>query len=235
MRLLALSFLMIILTASIVYSQGTGSDKQAVNTTASSTNGRDTETAVVDVTNPVTGQTWMDRNLGASRVAASSTDSEAYGDLYQWGRAADGHQKRDSDTTSTLSRSDQPGHGNFILAHNEPNDWRSTQNDNLWQGINGVNNPCPSGYRLPTESEWDSERQSWARNDAIGALASPLKLPLTGVRRSTGSLFNVGSGGYYWSSTVTGSSTRYLLFSSNGAGMLTGSRVSGGSVRCIKD
>ncbi|WP_340105447.1 InlB B-repeat-containing protein [Rhodohalobacter sp. 8-1] len=30
---------------------------------------RDTEKEVVDVTNPATGQTWMYRNLGASRVA----------------------------------------------------------------------------------------------------------------------------------------------------------------------
>ncbi|SMN17648.1 hypothetical protein CRYPA_1272 [uncultured Candidatus Thioglobus sp.] len=28
---------------------------------------------------------WLDRNLGATQVAASSTDSAAYGDLYQWG------------------------------------------------------------------------------------------------------------------------------------------------------
>ena len=47
-----------------------------------------------------TGQVWMDRNLGASRVATSSTDSAAYGDLYQWGRGTDGHEKRTSSTTS---------------------------------------------------------------------------------------------------------------------------------------
>ena len=35
------------------------------------------------------GKVWMDQNLGASRVATSSTDTSAYGDLYQWGRAAD--------------------------------------------------------------------------------------------------------------------------------------------------
>ena len=70
------------------------------------------------VTNPVTGRTWMDRNLGASRVATGSTDAEAYGDLYQWGRAADGHQKRNSSTNTTQSSSDNPGHGNFIIFAN---------------------------------------------------------------------------------------------------------------------
>jgi hypothetical protein len=37
-------------------------------------------TAIVDVTNPTTGKTWMDRNLGATHVAASSFDANSYGD-----------------------------------------------------------------------------------------------------------------------------------------------------------
>ena len=41
-----------------------------------------------------TGKTWMDRNLGATQVATSSADTASYGDLYQWGRAADGHEKK---------------------------------------------------------------------------------------------------------------------------------------------
>ena len=46
------------------------------------------------------GQVWMNRNLGASRVAVSSTDTAAYGDLYQWGRLDDGHESRTSLTTT---------------------------------------------------------------------------------------------------------------------------------------
>ncbi len=107
-------------------------------------------TVIVDVTNPATGRIWMDRNLGATQVATSSTDTNSYGDLYQWGRRSDGHQCRTSPTTSTLSSIDQPAHGSFIVAPNSPYDWRSPQNNNLWQGVNGINNPCPSGYRFPT-------------------------------------------------------------------------------------
>ena len=189
------------------------------------------------VTNPATGRTWMDRNLGASRAATSSTDSQAYGDLYQWGRAADGHQRRNSSTTSTLSSSDQPGHGSFILSTSEANwDWRSPQNDNLWQGVNGTNNPCPPGYRLPTEAEWNAERNSWSSNNASGAFGSPLKLPMAGGRSgSGGSLSSVGSSGYYWSSTVSGSFARRLYFNSSYAGMSSYFRAGGLSVRCLKD
>ncbi|MFZ1451482.1 MAG: hypothetical protein WAT20_02205, partial [Ferruginibacter sp.] len=58
-----------------------------------------TSAGPTDVFNPITGKIWMDRNLGASRVATSSTDDLAYGDLYQWGRLTDGHQNRTSGTT----------------------------------------------------------------------------------------------------------------------------------------
>ena len=194
-------------------------------------------TAIVDVTNPATGKTWMDRNLGASRAAISSTDTAAYGDLYQWGRQADGHQCRTSPTTATLSSVDQPANGNFILPPSAPCDWRSSQNANLWQGVNGINNPCPSGYRIPAETELDAERLSWSSNNPAGAFASPLKLPLAGGRDwFSGSLFNVGTLGYYWNSTVSGTSSRSLrVGTSIGANMNNDFRARGITVRCIKN
>ena len=191
---------------------------------------------VGEVENPATGRTWMDRNVGASQVATSSTDEDAYGDLYQWGRATDGHQVKTSGTTTTLSSSDTPGHGDFITNSIGPYDWRSPQNDNLWQGANGTNNPCPSGFRLPTEAEWDAERISWSSNNAAGAFASPLKLPVPGYRYSSdGSLSDVGSFGNYWSSTVVGTFSRLLYFHSGDAFMFTYARADGISVRCIKE
>ncbi|MDA3930317.1 MAG: FISUMP domain-containing protein, partial [Prolixibacteraceae bacterium] len=202
------------------------------NTESSDNGGKDTQTAVVDVTNPVTSKTWMDRNLGANHVATSSTDEDAYGDLYQWGRATDGHQKRNSPTTSSLSTSDTPGHGNFITIISGTGDWRNPQNNNLWQGVNGINNPCPSGYRLPTAVEWDAERKSWGSNNATGAFASPLKLPMAGIRfHHDGSLGSVGSFGVYWSSTA---GVR-LAFTSEKLSMSGIVHAFGYSVRCLKE
>ena len=193
-------------------------------------------TLVVDVTNPATGLTWMDRNLGASQVATSSTDQNAYGDLYQWGRRADGHQCRTSPTTATLSSVNQPVHGNFIIINSGNYDWRSPQNTNLWQGVNGVNNPCPSGYRLPTETELNNECLSWGSNNGSGAFAAPLKWTLAGYRNnSNGSLSSVGTSGYYWSSMVSGTFSRGLLFLSSGANMGNGYRARGFTVRCVKE
>lgn len=194
-----------------------------------------TPTTVVDVTNPITGKIWMDRNLGAAKAAESSTDIESYGDLYQWGRRADLHQCRMSATTSTPSNDDLPAHSSFILASNNY-DWRSTQNDNLWQGVNGVNNPCPIGYRLPTRIELIDERTSWNALNAAGALASPLKLPLAGWRIDvSGSIISIGELGVYWTSTVISSDSYVLYLNDNSANIWNESRASGSSVRCIKD
>lgn len=197
--------------------------------------GRDTETTVVDVTNPVTEKTWMDRNLGATRAAMSSTDEDAYGDLYQWGRGADGHEKHDSPIRTELSSTNQPGHGSFISALESPGDWRKPQNDNLWQGANGVNNPCPDEYRLPTEEEWRAEIESWSSDNAAGAFASSLKLTLAGMRFNDGSFSTDGAHGFYKSSTVNGTNSRALLIREDSAGMPSLLRASGHSVRCIKD
>ena len=182
------------------------------------------------------GRCWLDRNLGASRVAQSSTDEQAYGDLFQWGRGDDGHQRRNSSTTTNLSSTDQPGHGEFITTGTWPADWRSPQNNNLWQGVNGINNPCPHGYRLPTEDEWDAERQSWDNNNADGAFSSPLKLSLAGNRSNTGtSPSGVGSDGRYWSSTLYSDTSGDLRFSSGGSSLSNNVRALGRSVRCIME
>jgi uncharacterized protein (TIGR02145 family) len=159
--------------------------------------------------------------------------------MYQWGRLKDGHQCRNSSNTATISTTNSPGNGNFITTNSGNNDWLNPQSNTLWQGVGGTNNPCPSGYRLPTETEWDAERASWSSQNPAGALASPLKLPLANERNgNTGSIINVGNYGFYWSSTVNGtSSTSFYFFSSFGGGTAFGpyTRSSGLSVRCIKN
>jgi uncharacterized protein (TIGR02145 family) len=193
-------------------------------------------TSVVEVINPTTSKIWMDRNLGASQSALSSTDINAYGDLYQWGRRADGHHCRNSSTTSVLSSTDLPVHGKFILSSSGIQDWRSPQNNNLWQGVNGVNNPCPAGYRLPSEAEFNAEIATWSSNNAAGAFASVLKLTMAGTRmNNTGSIVVLNTYGRYWSSTINSSNARNLMILANAAGIYNSARALGYSVRCIKD
>jgi hypothetical protein len=193
------------------------------------------------VVNPVTGKVWLDRNLGASQVATSSTDADSYGDLYQWGRGAEGHQLRNSVTTTNLANTwiagiGAPWNGQFITLSASPFNWLSTEETHMWSGTGAGNNPCPSGFRIPTAAEWEQERLSWSSNNAAGAFASPLKLPLAGRRAYVdGSLNSVGAAGYYWSS-ASGSTVSYSLrIISNGSYMADYFRAYGQSVRCIKD
>jgi len=182
---------------------------------------------------------WMDRNLGASRVATSPTDSLAYGDLYQWGRGTDGHQSRYSGTTTITSSTDNPGHGVFIIigaSPTSPYDWRIPQNANLWQGVYGTNNPCPEGFRLPTEEEWLTERASWVSQNSAGAFASPLKLVLAGIRLETlGYVGNYGISATYWGISTSSIHSFVITFDSSHTSYGYAQRSRGASVRCIQD
>ena len=172
-------------------------------------------------------------------MATAYNDSAAYGDLYQWGRGTDGHEKRNSSTTTTLSSSDTPGHGRFIITPGGTFSWRKPVTYNQWQGPNGVNNPCPSGSRLPTITEWEAERVTWATNDGAGAFASPLKLVSAGWRNRDGEVTGTGIEGDYYSSSVTdgGWWGALSLYFDSGRATTTQSGYFGigMTVRCIED
>jgi len=193
-----------------------------------------------------TGRIWMDRNLGATQVATGPNDYLAYGSFYQWCRAADGHQLNTwtssttgtavNGTTTTLSTTTNPGHSSFIIVSAGPYDWLSPQQSDgslWWNGtVVGVNNPCPAGYHVPTYTEWNAELPNITNTTTA---YSTLKLPGAGCTYyNVGSPQNNGSGGGYWSSSVSGTNAWYLSFGSSSA-MVGSFRGFGFSVRCIKN
>ena len=154
-----------------------------------------------------TSKTWLDRNLGAKQIAITYNDAKAYGSLYQWGRAKDGHEKRDSEESDDLltfptqesykfiKRTETGDDEIWIDADNIPSDF------NFWTGLDGKNNPCPDGYRVPTKVELENEfkefklfNNSWDTND--------LKLPAAGFRYGSDGIVGGLDSGYYWSNSI---------------------------------
>ncbi|MCX6247447.1 MAG: hypothetical protein NTW10_06915 [Bacteroidetes bacterium] len=191
------------------------------------------------------GYVWLDRNMGAGRVAASSTDYQAYGELYQWGRKSDGHQC----ITWTSSTSGTPQNGttttqctggtcaNALFVYSNA-DWNSTTNNLLWRlPPKGDNDPCPSGYRVPSIAELETLRLSFSTNNAAGAFGSPVKLTMpSGRNYFDGNLYgSVGSQGSYWSTTIYDANNVYQLMFASSSGSTTNwfFKATGYSVRCI--
>ena len=193
-------------------------------------------------------QTWMDRNLGARRVATALNDVLSYGNHYQWGRPADGHEitvwKGDDQTTGrgfyeataleALATNDTPGHPNFIRTIASPYDWRSGNNNNRWATAN--QGPCPAGYHVPTNTEWDTADTFGAWNNNTDTYNSALKLPSAGFRNSSnGLLDSQDTFGGYWSSAVSGNYAHYMRFYSTAASTNSSNRANGFPVRCLKN
>jgi uncharacterized protein (TIGR02145 family) len=212
------------------------------------------------IISPTTGKKWLDRNLGAKRVATGFDDYQAYGDVFQWGRPADGHQLINwinsttgtpvNGTTTTLATSDVPGHSNFITPiWNYPTsvsqDWRSDNNSNRW--VTTPQGPCPAGWHVPTKDEWMAETDG-AGGTAGGihnATSAFAKLKLTGVgtrNDQTGQMgSSTGNVGKYWSSSdhysaYDARSDAFHAYFEALCGVVPGEvKAEGKAVRCIKD
>jgi uncharacterized protein (TIGR02145 family) len=192
------------------------------------------------------GKIWMAYNLGATAPAASVTDYAQYGSLYQWGRTSDGHQlinwtSDNSGTpvngvTTTLSESDDPNNGGLFIMVSNGIDWRKTKNDNLWQSVNGINNPCPIGFRLPTKIELENEIAAAKITTNLTAFLSCLKLPSAGFREyQNGTITNAGEEINIWTSTVSGQYSQWGLLTKTYKMVNQTRRNYAFSVRCIKD
>jgi hypothetical protein len=200
------------------------------------------ETTVVPVASSVTGKVWMDRNLGAYNVARSTTDCWAYGNLYQWGRGSDGHEFRGSSTSPTPIGPSTVS-SNFITASY----WLTPEDITRWNTgteispiKNTQNDPCPSGYRVPTRTELLAESVSWSSlNDAF---SSDLVLPASELRfASTGGISAFG-GGQIYSSTNTFDAIQVQNINSSlsyGVGFVqeitNAATGTGQTIRCIQE
>ncbi|MCE3074979.1 T9SS type A sorting domain-containing protein [Chryseobacterium gwangjuense] len=197
------------------------------------------------------GKVWLQQNLGSTQVATSQTDTNSYGDLFQWGRWDDGHQLRNSLTTAMPSVNNPSGLAGitaFIVGSGTGAYWWNTNAlTDKWSGENtaaitsetGVD-PCRAigqGWRLPTQADWTTAVSSEGISNPSTAYNSKLKLPAAGNRSPSDASFTYeGQRGYYWSSDVSGSGGKYLYIGTTIANAASGGpRAQGQSLRCIKE
>lgn len=189
------------------------------------------------VTSPLTGKIWLDRNLGASQVCTSATDTACFGDYYQWGRSADGHEKSTSTTNATQATTITSVGNQFITVTG--GDWTTADSDGAlrsanWSKTDGTS-ICPSGFRVPTLSELKAEFP----DSTYKSYSSFLKIPTSKVRSKDGSMYD-GMGGYsaLWASdAVSGNFANRIYFYGTDVSMADGlnDKASGYSIRCIKN
>ncbi len=178
----------------------------------------------------INGVAWLDRNLGASEVCTDENGHAAwYGDLYQWGRYADGHEKRNSSTVSGQTSYTQPI---WSLFHIGVENWLSTNVTHLWSvpGKGDANGICPKGWSVPSDHDFRALEIASAQ-DAF----NKIKLSMSGVRsKGDGAITRMGTYGHYWTTATKEEQSRSFGIADNVVHYNIYPRGYGFSVRCVK-
>jgi uncharacterized protein (TIGR02145 family) len=185
---------------------------------------------------PGVSKVFMAHNLGANTALDPHTPVQGiHGNYYQWGILA--HVADDTTSAAAIS----------------PWNTDSAANGAWADGSKTGTDPCPAGFRVPTNAQWAgvianntrSSTGSWAAGDANFGSAlhwgpdvstKNLTLPAAGYRSASNGALNArGSLGVYWSSTERGTSAYFLDFTSSYATTNDYGRTNGFTVRCVSE
>ena len=221
--------------------------------------------AVSYATDPATGLTWMDRNLGAGG-AGSYQSGGRNGLFYQWGRkdafpGSNGNNGSQQYYTQaggstagndnlTGSYTDLPGmvQNPLNFATNYETYYGSLNeagaNNKSWSdgGAKTLYDPCPPGWKMPPievngADSWTwSAWGAWENNGRVFKSGSVNHFYPAAGRRIGNEMYSSGTGGYYWSTSIY--ETNYAAAWTLYSGGVSGEstyRNSGFSIRCVKE
>jgi uncharacterized protein (TIGR02145 family) len=171
----------------------------------------------------INGVKWATRNVDEFHTFAPTPES--HGKVYQWNR------KKAWNTTDK-----------------EVENWDSSMPMGTeWEK---ANDPCPSGWRLPTLKEFEllvNSDNTWTTLNGIkgcrfGSGNDTIFLPAAGERsggdKFNGRLVDEGTLGFYWSRTEHSGTRAYVLlffYSGVDTGGVGGDKREGNSIRCVSE
>lgn len=206
------------------------------------------------------GKIWLLKSLGSGRVATSTDDEDAYGDLFQWGRWDDGHQVREPANTRRypfLRRENDPRthpvNPAQLRVANQPvpflyggvqSWWPGGQSSDTWDRASGDSatatagiDPCRAvgpGWRLPTMKEFQGVLATAQVTNADGAFQSALKLSVVPPRSHMNGSVERNAGAYWTSTAMKGYGAAYPFGAEpTDRGFILDDRGSGFAVRCL--
>jgi hypothetical protein len=152
----------------------------------------------------------MDRNLGALSITPG--DIKSYGLTYQWGRKdpfvggySDGDQKMvivpNGATYQVVSSDDNTNSLNFTIANPTiiVDDCNWNNDDSFWTERKTMYDPCPVGWRIPSQSVWEGEYidTSYGNYEYVILQDSQALYPSTGFI-DCGYISDFNNVGHYW-------------------------------------
>ena len=199
---------------------------------------------------PTEFKEFMCQNLGATEgIDPFSPEAGNHGAKYQWGyKPINANLSDDRYYTQSDDQSNPASISGWNTTSKPDGSWSDTSKT--------ANDPCPSGYRVPTVAQWHAVINNNPNVERVGSWAddqnyttalyfrSPsnvrtLMLPAAGNRSNVdGTLLHRGEEGHYWSSsgiTATSNAHHMYFYSSSLNTYDDYFRSFGFSVRCIAE